>query len=355
MTNSISNKALILTDYENLTQLFNGILSSTNLDHYDENCSLSSLTLLKQRMNEEGSLSFLKKDFLAFIRENGYPFLIILDLKINSGLTADHDSSKLFKTLLLTYIIIMQSEQFRNMSCNMQLLADKKQYKEYNETYKNPCNLLSILKTNDEKLNNIIREYTVSDEKYKKNFNILITDARQDQSLIRSELILFINMIRAKEKLKVKLTKENETPASEPKIEAAQSADVVFRTGNTIYKNGDAPCIYDHELNLSDNEIYILGNFTSYTRLEVIDRLLRLIRTGFGNEFNLKKADTVFLNIPGSSTIDSTTPITIAQLLSKELQDYKNIKIKTTTPHYETMQKSKGFSMIQRSVIINDS
>ncbi len=354
MSVTIANKALVLTEYKQLSLLATEVLSGINILPHTENSSLSSLKELKNRLKKDGNLSFLKKDILSFIQEYGYPFITIIDMKITSELDSDQEKLKVLKTFLLSYIIIMQSEQYKDSSCNLLILTDRKDYKSFKSTYQQPQNILSILKTNDERLNGIIQEYTVNGEKFKTNFNILITDAEQEPSLTKSELILFINMIKAKEKLKDKIISDKPSPIAGPKISAAEAADIVLRSGNLFFKNGDAPETYDESLNLSDREIYILGNFTSYTRLDVMKRLLNLLRAGFGNEFNLKKIDSLILNIPEDSIIDSTTPITLAQLLSKELQEYKNVKIKTTPLHYEMMQASQGFSMIQRNVILDD-
>ncbi len=353
--NIISNKALILTDYLNLFPLINEILTGINIDQYSENASLSSLVGLKERFNTDGNLSFLKRDILSFIQQNGYPFITITDMNITIGIDDQHDKSKVIKTLLLSYIIIMQGEQFKNISCNIIILMNNKEYSEFKYKHKHPQNILGILKTNDDRLNSIINEYTVNNEKFKNNFNILLTDAEQDQSLIKSELVLFMNMIRAKENLKNKLLKEKPVKSIGPKITAAQSADVVLRSGDKIFKNGEPPVDYDEKLNLAEGEIYITGNFTSYTRLDVIENVLRLIKTRYGNELVIKKGGNLTLNIPEQSIIDTTTPITLAQLISKDLMEYGNIRIKTTPEHFQLMQQSQGFSMIKKNVTIYES
>jgi hypothetical protein len=248
----------------------------------------------------------------------------------------------------------MQSEQYKNISCNLLILMSKNEFIHFKESLKHPQNIMSLLKTNDERLNSIINEYNINNEKFKKNFNILVTDAEQETSLIRSEFILFINMIKAKEKLKNKLMSEKPSSSAGPKISAAEPADVALRTGKLYFKNGSPASVYDEKMNLTEKEIYISGNFTSYTRLDVIERLMSLIKAGFGNDFILRKGDTITINIPKESVIDSTTPITIAQLISKELNDYKSVRIKTNAVHYQTMQQSRGFSMIQRNVIIHE-
>ncbi len=350
MNVDISNKAVILTDFEKLVPLVSEILGSINVDIFTGDSSLKSSAILKKRIAEEGNLSFLKKDIISFIEKNGYPFLIFIDMKIGAGINGSDESIKVLKTLILSYLIILQSEQYNNISCNLLVLVNNKDYNHLKAVYKQPQNMLALLKTNDERINSIINEYTTNSDKFKKNFNILLTDAEQESSLIKSEIVLFANMIKSKEKLKNKLTKPKSETADGPKISAAEAADVVLRSGSIFFKNGEAPAEYDEKLNLEDKEVYILGNFTSYTRLAVIEKLYMLMKRGFGNEVNFKKGDILVINIPKESTIDSTTSITLAQLISKELIEYKNIKIKAAAPHYQMMQKSQGFSMIQKHI-----
>ena len=140
-----------------------------------------------------------------------------------------------------------------------------------------------------------------------------------------------------------------------PSDKAAQAADVVIRLGNLLYKNNEKPVEYDGNLNLTEKEIYILGNFTGYTRLDVIKSLLELMQRKFENNFDFKKENTIIIHIPKDSEIDSTIPTTIAQLLSKELHAYKNVKIKFPLATYNAMQKVTGFNMIQRNVVIASS
>lgn len=355
MSVTISDKAIILTKYDNLSPLIIDTLLKNNISYSYEEKIFLSLDSFKNRINEVQNLSFLKKDILSFIRKNGYPFIIITDMTINTGLDSDPENIKTLKTLLISFIIIMQSELFNDISCNLLIFSDKNEYKFFNEFTKHPQRMIGSLKTNDERLNNIIQDLAINDEKFNKNFNILVTDAEQEPSLIRSEMILFINMIKSKEKLKIKILKDKLTETAKPKINAAQAADVVLKSGLLLFKNGGEPVDIQTNLNLKEREIYILGNFTSYTRIEVIERLLNLIKKGFGDEFTIKKEDSIILNIPDETVIDTTSPITLAQIMAKELYDYKNIKIKTSTSNYNIMLQSKGFSMIQKNIIISDN
>lgn len=350
----ISDKAIVLTKYTSLIPVINDVFIKNNVTLAHEEKIFSSLEVFLDKINKEKNLTFLKKDILSFIKKNGYPVIIITDMTINTGLDSDHEYLKTLKTLLISFIIIIQSELFKNISCNILILADKKEYKSFIEHIKHPQKIIKTLKTNDERLNEIIQELAIDDEKYNKNFNILVTDAEQNESLIRSEMVLFLNMIKAKEKLKHKIPDKKYSEQAKPRISAAQAADVVFRSGELLFKNGDDPVSMDSDTALRDREIYILGNFTSFTRIEVIERIINMVKKDFCNEFGMENDDLIILNIPEGTIIDTTTPITLAQIMSKELHDYKNIRIKTTPSNYDIMRQSKGFNMIQKNVMLSD-
>jgi hypothetical protein len=352
MSVAISDKAIVLTKYDNLVPLITDILLKNNISSSFPAENFTSLDSFIKKVNQDKNFAFMKKDILSFISEYGYPFIIITDMRINTGLDSDPENIRALKTLLISYIIIMQSNLYSNISCNLLILADKREYKYYNEYIIHPQKFISTLKTNDNRLNTIIQDLAINDVKFNRNFNVLITEAEQDPSLIRSEIVLFLNMIKTKEKLKNKLVQEKAQPAG-PKINAVTAADVVLRSGALLFRNGKEP-VDSETSDLNEREIYILGNFTSYTRIEVIERLLSLIKKGFGDEFSLKSEDLFVINIPGNTVIDTTLPITIAQLMSRELHDYKNLKIRTTSSNYSIMQQSKGFSMIQKNIILCD-
>lgn len=350
MGTSNSGYALTLIENQDLISAVRGILDESSIRIYSGDSSLSSASALDAKLRSEGNLSFLKRDLLGFISENGYPFITIIEIA-NTG----EDRFRVLKTLLLSWIIIMQSEQYRNIFCNLLILIDSAGYRAFKERYRQPQSIFGMIKTGDERINSIISEYITDIEKFKKNFNILITNSGQDISLVRSEIVLFINMIKAREKLLEKLAAGQKPQKARPLTEAAEAADVLIRVGGNIYRNGDSIDSYSDNQKFPEREIFILGNYTSYTRLKVNGRLIKIIREGFGEDYSFSKTDSVIINIPPESTIDTTIPVTLTQLLLQELKDYKNIRIKVPSKHYRAMQESKGFSLIQRNLIIHEN
>jgi len=372
-----ANKTLILTEYTNLLPVFLDTFRAIKIERCENDNPLYSLDTLKNKIKEDGNLSFIKKEILSFIKHHGSP-LIIMDMFISSNLDNDEGRSKIFKSFLLSYIIIMESEEFKNISCNMLILVNQKNYEKLNSINEKPQKILSVLKINDERINKAIQNYMTDQKKFLNNFNLLLINAEKEPSLIKTQLTLFNSKIIGSKESRIDSNVKNpivenpiiespinsqaDKPIEKPieknqlpvvqKTVAAQAADVVIRIGNLFYKNNEEPVEYDTNLNLKEKEIYILGNFTDYTRLDVIRRLFGLLQRKFENKFDFKKENTIIINIPKDSVIDSAIPTTIAQLMSKELHAYKNVKIKIPLATYNAMQKVTGFTMIQRNIII---
>ncbi len=265
---------------------------------------------------------------------------MIIDMRISSGATDDNDGLRVLRTIILSYILITHSESFRDVICNLFILSEPSDYQKFSNEVKDPKLLLGYIKTGDSKVNQIIDRLRTDAGLFNRNFNIFISNTGSGVQQITSELGTFLNMIRAREKLRSKLQKPEK--ALSPETGSAVAADVIFRMDNGYYLNGEFYEKCDYCKAVNSEEIYIIGNFTSFTRVEVIERLLKLIKSGPTRDYSFRKNPDIVIHIPDESTIDVTIPVTIAQLLSKELSDFRNLKIKTTLKNTKIMQQSKG-------------
>lgn len=349
MTDS-SGSMILITAKESILQTINEFAAENGIKIPAPGESLSSTEYLREKTAAAGSLSWIKKDLLDYIRSKGYPLMVISDIRINSGIENDYDRLKVLRTILISYVIITQSESFSDVTCNLFLLADSSDYQAFSSEVKEPQLLLDNIKTTDSRINDLIGRLKSDISRFNRSFNICFCNSDSGQIRIKSELNAFLNMIRAKEKLRDKL-KKPEKPAT-PENASALPADIVFRLGDSYYVNGEILDRYSCSREINMEEIYIVGNFTSFTRVEVIERLLKLIKSGPSRDYSFRKKPDVILHIPDESVIDITIPVTLAQLMSKELSDFRNLRIKTTAGKTKIMQQSKGFSMIQRSLIV---
>jgi hypothetical protein len=350
MTES-SDTVFIITEKRDLIPVFKYFAEENRIKVPEPENNLTSVEYIREKTTQNGGLSWIKKDIIDYIKSKGYPLLIIIDMKINSG-TDDNDSLRVLKTILLSFALITHSESFRDVICSLFILSEPSDYLKFNSEVKDPKLLFGNIKTGDNKVNQLIDRLKTDAGLFNRNFNIFISSTGNGGQQITSELKTFYSMIKAREKLRSKLNKP--AAALTPENSSAAPADIIFRMDNGYYLNGEFFEKCDYCRAVTSEEIYIIGNFTSFTRVEVIERLLKLIKSGPTRDYSFRKNPDIIIHIPEESTIDVTIPVTLAQLMSKEFSDFRNMKIKTTMKHTKTMEQSKGYSMIQRSIILSN-
>ncbi len=347
-----SGGMVVITEKKNHLKAFKEFAAESGITVPEPGDNISSTSYLREKTFQTGSLSWIRKELLDYIKTRGFPLLMISDLRLNSGMDNDSDHLKVLRTILLSYILISQIESFSDITCNLFLLADSSDYSAFSSEVQEPQLLLSNIKTNDERINELIRQLKTDTQRFNRSFNIYICNCDSNILRIKSELSTFLHMIKAKDKLRVKL-KKPETPAQmTPENSSAEPADIVFRLGDLYYVNGEQHNRYQSGRELNEGEIYLIGNFTSFTRVEVIERLIRLIKNGPAQGYSFRKNPDIVIHIPDDSVIDITAPITFAQLMSKELADFRNLKIKTSVGKSKIMQQSKGYNMIQKNLVV---
>ncbi len=349
MTES-TNKIIILTDKNSLQPVLESFADENGITMPDATEELSSLAYLKEKSARTGTVAWIKKDIVKYISRYGAPLMIITDLKIDAGIDHDSDNLRTLRTIILSFILIALSESPGDALCNLFILANPDDYRNFTDEVNNPQRLLNHIITSDSRVNEIINQMKTDQTLFKKNFNIHICNSGSNEIRLKSELNTFLSMIKVRKTLGSRLKKSSK--AAMPENLSAAPADIVFRLDDFFYVNGEIVDCYNFSKSLNIGEIYIIGNFTSFTRVEVIERLLKLIKNGPTRDYSFRKHPEIILHIPGESVIDITTPVSIAQILSKELSDFKNLRIKTTITNSKKMKESKGYSMIQKNLVL---
>ena len=352
MTES-SDNIIIITEKQELLPVLKSFAEENSINISGLGNSLNSVEYIQTKTAQNSGLSWIKKDIIDYIKSKGYPLLIITDMRINSGSPDDNEALKVIKTILLSYALITHSESFRDVICSLLILSDPSDYIKFSSEVNDPKLMLGSIRTGDSKVNQLIDRLKSDSGIFNRNFNIFISNSGNGKQQIKSELGTFFNMIKAREKLRSKLKKPER--ALTPENSSAAPADIVFRMENGYYLNGEFYERCDYCRAVNSGEIYIIGNFTSFTRVEVIERLLKLIKTGPTRNYSFRNNPDIIIHIPEESTIDVTIPVTMAQLLSKELLDFRNLKIKTTLKQTKIMQQSKGYSMIQKNITLSSN
>ncbi len=80
----ISRKTILLSDNQFISGILPGIFLEHGLDT-ESSPELSDPAVLRTHVSAEGNTSFLRKNFIDFIRREGVPAIVALDLRLRSG------------------------------------------------------------------------------------------------------------------------------------------------------------------------------------------------------------------------------------------------------------------------------
>jgi len=356
MPERIKDNIFIITQDQSLAESFKATVLINNLTPIDDDAPLGSLKKIREDSAASGSLSFIKKDILDYIKNRNFPFLYVLDLRINTGIDNDTDTLRILKTLLLTYIILTRSEYSKDIILNLALIAAPEDFPRIHSMINNSELILNILKTGDTNINSVIDELKNNAEKFNNHFTVSFIEKSQDHFKVQAELNLFITKIKFKEKLREKI--RNQQRKLERGIDNKKTvpAQVLYSDGSTLFINGENAGEEENGLyqNLKPGEFYIHGPFTGYNRLEIVNRIIKLIKKGLNHDIKFAKDENIFINLDSRCRVDTTIPVTLAQLLVKDLTDYKKIRIKIGKKNNEIMKGGQGYSMLSRYLILTD-
>jgi len=345
-----SDRVIVISKKENSIAAIKTFIEANSLEEEIFQPNISTIDYITDLIKQHNSLAWIKKFILQYLQEKGYPLMTILDLRIKTDLADDHEGLKFLRSFMLSFILIIQIDSLKEAFCNLFIITDESDYKLLKDTIKEPRFFFRNLKTNDEKINSIIDKIKNDQSVYNKNFNIFISNGDANHAILRSELLTFLNMVKAKEKLRNKVSAPVNKTIS-PDNSVADAADIIYKFNDSFYINGEITTNYPYDL--KNEEIYINGNFTSFTRLEVITRLLALVRKGPKPGYNINKKKDLIINITQGSKVDITTPVTLAQLISNELREFKSVKIYVPVALMPVIEESKAYSMIQKNIVVS--
>lgn len=353
MPEKIKDRVFIITADNAIKEVCNSSVVKNSLTPADPDSPLGSHQYIISRASESDSLSFIKNDIIDYIKNRVFPFLFIIDLRIN---TDGGDTLKALKTLLVTYIVLSKSAYSADILLNLVILAEPEDYRKLGSIIKNPSLVFNILKTGDAKINSVIDEFKSSNEKFNNFFTITVIEKSQDLFRTEAGINLFINKIKLKQKLRDKLSTKSRKEESGIDNNKREAAEILYSNGNDIYINGEKKDFSDKEKYsyITPGELYIHGPFTGYNRLETVTRLKMLIKKGLNDEIRFSKDDEIFINLSSGCRIDASIPVTLAQLIVKDLPDFKKIKIKINRENRSIMEGSQGYSMLNKYIVFTN-
>ncbi len=350
MAVQVSDKVILITESSELVQPVRDVLAENGLSLASEQLSLHSLPAIRSQVKNSGKTTVIREELKKFIDGKGFPYLIAMDARIDSGLPLEKDPDRLmvFKTILFTLIVLSKNLRYKNLRTSILLLADSGDMEYIKELTLKPMSILDLFVVRDAKISKLIHEYKKNIYSFSNRFSIDSMERDVEVEEFISSLNRHIASLKNREDLdRVK------TMGSSLDSRDYDAAHVIYRIDyDRVYIDGtvrplDSP---DFEA-YKTGALYIRGYWTNRTHLEVSKKLTSAILKGINDEISFSRKDTIDVYIDKECTVDGATPMSIAGLLSKELKDYPGIRFHANKENFLLLSRAPGFSLIKKNVV----
>jgi hypothetical protein len=348
-------KTIIITQYKRYKQLISQMMRKKNREIENSLPLLSDLEVIKNDISQNKNTINIRGEFGYFIKQYGFPYMIIIDYIIDFGLSsrADPDNRKLVRTFLLAYTILAHAQGYKGGSAHIVFIVEKKHESTVKQFAKYPLFLLDQIRCKDEKINSIIDSFAKDQEKVKNFFKIAYILVREDgkyaDELERLEKIMNIydsiisSQTHVESQPAVVLDPGDDTPA-----------DVICRaTIEKIIINGKLkPISTDQKAQYIEKNIHLRGAVTTTTFPVVQERILETF-TAMTKINPFKKEEKIFIHISEDTHIDGSFASSMGTFLSSVLSDYTGISINIGKDKLDKLKKSPGFIAIKDFIFKN--
>jgi hypothetical protein len=335
-----SKKIILISDNSRIAMPIKTAITPFALEIDEEFLNLHSLSLMRKAIRSTKSTNFIRSELLRFIKQNGFPYLTIIDYRIDTGLGAesDPDHMKILRTLLISYIILSKGNGFETLKANIILLGINAQQPEILKIESTPQVILGLLATKDDSINAFITELKTDLKKFNRLFFLkgLNTEIRSDEIILN--LTNYIQAIKARENLSKPQVKESEGPKHDP--EDHDIPRLIFRIDDSnVYTDGEIAVDANSEFSsLNKNEFYVIGHWTNKTQLELTKKIIRAVSNGITKERKFEPDEKITINLNDSCSVDAATTAS------------KGITFKVCPKNMEILQNSAGAQMIKKFI-----
>jgi hypothetical protein len=358
-------KSIVLLKDRRTAQYLKLFLGKRNREVDTSQPLLSDIEAVRNELYTTRNTSNLRVAFGQLIKTHGFPFLMAIDYTVDFGLkeTEDPDKRKVLRTILISYIILASAKGFDNALANVVLLCSKKEFHLVEVYRKNPVILLKQLRTNDERVNALIRSHIQKGEELRRFLNLhpLVKPVDGDYHGMLENLNRFVDQVEKQVKQAHggagkphREAREPGAPVLEMNTEELHPADVICRaTLDKIVVNGEVRSITEEERERYHEKVVVLkGAITVKTVTMVNERILDLFRVMA--RFNpFRKTERIFIRVPDESVIDGSFASSVGSFLAGSLSEYSGISLDMGPENSKKLQSSGGFIAIRDFLIKN--
>ncbi len=349
-----SKKIILITENNRIVTPIKHTLNKRSLEIASEYLNLHSPAVMRKVIARTGNTGFIRTELMRFIKEQGPPYAIIMDGQTNLGLgpEADPGRMKLFKTLLISYIILGKGKEFENLTGNFLLMTGGNSLEEKLHIGTEPFGVLNFLKTGNQAINSYIDELKQNREKFNERFVIRLLDSEISSDQISLSIQKFLQDITAK------MATENPPPVEKSPVQVDEKpARIVFKIDDdSVYDDGSVtPATSDEYAAMKPGEIYLIGSWVAATELDVSKKIADVIQKGIPDKKRFSFNDAIVFHLDDRCLIDKNTALSVAQLFTKNLSAYKKISIIASDNNEKIIVKSRGYPMIKNMIATENS
>jgi hypothetical protein len=344
-----SKNAIVLTSSNRLDLAIKSALNSISIKPVTDIPNLSALSTIARVLQSTKNTAFIRAELFKYIQEKGYPFLVVLDLRLDLGLEKadDPDNMKIFRAFLISYLIFSMGRGFDKLHLNLLMLYDDQDAGIAEMLAGKPERILSVLYTRNEQVNELIAKMKKDTTLFYHIFSIKFMPKTDVLRNISEELASFKTTIEGKIKIREKALKMKLASVSNDQKEPA---NVFFRANGQLYFNGNVVDNEQSELDLSDGDVVVIGHWTSRTMKEVSSRLKKSISQAMKDK-NFTQEELLNIHLPEKCIIDGSIASVLAGIVNTDLQKFAQKKVHVSKFNKATLEQSQGFKMVKEFLV----
>ncbi|PKL37849.1 MAG: hypothetical protein CVV44_16075 [Spirochaetae bacterium HGW-Spirochaetae-1] len=348
MSIGYSNKVILITEKTRIAAPVKIALNKLDYEVASGYPALTSISVMRTGISHSGKTAFIRTELLRFINEKGFPRAIIMDSQIDLGMAPALDPGmlKIFKTLLISYIILSKGAECKDLRGNFILLNKGAAFEKEFGIGKNPHSVIKLLSTQNPEINYFIDDLKENRERFDALFSITLLDTEQPSDIITGTVGDFL--VKNAGGAAAKKPAPAEMPGTAVKTDDTP-ARIVFRIdAGSVYDDGSITTeLSEEHASLREREFYIIGSWSSRTELEVAKKIAGVLQKGINEQARFGYGDPIRFNLDDRCVMDKNTALSMAQLFKKNLAQFKKIAITASAKNGALIQKSRGFPMIK--------
>ncbi|MBN2325440.1 MAG: hypothetical protein JXQ30_17075 [Spirochaetes bacterium] len=349
-------KTLLLTQDKRLEQSIRLLLRTKKKEVEKDLPLLSDIDSIRRDISQFKNTLHLRREFSTYVKSFGFPFMIIMDYIIDFGLPKemDPDKRKLFRTFLIAFTILAKGKGYDSARTNIVLITDPRLEANVAGIKAEPAIFLQKLKTQDERVNEIIESFSRENTRVKEyfNFGYILRPEGGDYNRVIENLETIVDTIDCY--IQAEERTQRTAGMTEMITDDIEAASVICRaTEEMIVVNG-----IPHKVTKKEREQYrkkninLIGAITSRTTKTVGERIISTF-SAVNRISPFKKDEKIFINVLDSSVIDGSFASSMGSLLGGELAPYTGISLQVGTENCRRLQRSPGFIAVRDFLIKN--